>query len=96
MSQRREDILTLLQHDPAPARRHQLLTATEMSRALPGLLPRDPNGRQPALTAAMIRGYAHRGRLAKHPPHPSRPHEPLYLVINLLNALHREDDLAHA
>lgn len=65
----------------------QLLTATEMSRALPGLL-------QQQLTAAMIRGLAHRGRLAAHPPHHSRPRDPLYRVgdvIELLNELSRQE-----
>lgn len=65
----------------------QLLTATEMSRALPALL-------RHTLTAAMIRGLAHRGRLAKHPPHPERPREPLYRcgdVIELCNEIQRHD-----
>ncbi|UJW32405.1 hypothetical protein L3Q67_01045 [Saccharothrix sp. AJ9571] len=43
----------------------QLATATEISRALSGL------GRP--VTAAMIRGYAHRGHLAQYPPHPLDP-----------------------
>ena len=66
---------------------YQLLTATEMSRALPGLLPPDPSGREQTLTPSMIRGYAHRGRLTKHPAHPARPHEPLYLVYEVINLL---------
>jgi hypothetical protein len=39
----------------------QLLPATEMSRALSGLL------RKP-ITGSMLRGYAHRGRITAHPP----------------------------
>jgi hypothetical protein len=58
----------------------QLLTATEMSRALPGLL-------QQALTASMIRGLAHRGRLTQHPPHHTRPRDPLYRVGDVLELL---------
>lgn len=68
-----------------------LLTATEMSRALPGLLPLDPQGRQVILTAAMIRGWAHRGRLTQHPPHPSQPLAPTYRVgdvLDLVDTLH--------
>lgn len=57
-----------------------LLTATEMSRALPGLLPKDKRGEQPPLTAAMIRSWAHRGRIMQHPPHPRKPNDPLYRV----------------
>jgi hypothetical protein len=41
----------------------QLLSATEISRALPGLLGRP-------VTAAQVRGLAHRGRLAQYEPHP--------------------------
>ena len=70
-----------------------LLTATEMSRALPGLLPLDPKGRQPVLTAAMIRGWAHRGRLTQHPPHPSQPLAPTYRVgdvLDLVDTLHNQ------
>lgn len=52
---------------------YQLATATELSKALAGLLQRP-------LTASMIRNYASRGRLNQHPPHPSRPREPLYRV----------------
>jgi len=52
---------------------YQLATATELSKALAGLLQRD-------LTASMIRNYASRGRLTQHPPHPSKPREPLYRV----------------
>jgi hypothetical protein len=37
----------------------ELLTAAEVSRALPGLLGR-------VVTAAQVRGYAHRGRLEQH------------------------------
>lgn len=57
----------------------QLLTATEMSRALPGLLGKP-------LTAAMLRGYAHRGRLTQHPPLPNRK-DPLYKVGEVLDLL---------
>lgn len=39
----------------------QLLPATEMSRALSGLL-------QKPITGSMLRGYAHRGRITAHPP----------------------------
>jgi len=59
----------------------QLLTATEMSRALPGLL-------QQQLTASMIRGLAHRGRLTAHPPLPDRPREPVYRVGDVIELLH--------
>ena len=58
----------------------QLLTATEMSRALPGLL-------QKPLTAAMIRGLAFRGRLTQHPPLPNRPKDPVYRVGDVLDIL---------
>jgi hypothetical protein len=58
----------------------QLLTAAEMSRALPGLLKTE-------LTASMIRGLAHRGKLTPHPPHPDRPREPLYRVGDVLNLI---------
>jgi len=71
-----------------------LLSATEMSRALPGLLAKDHSGRQPMLTAAMIRGWAYRGRLFRHPPHPARPNEPLYRVgdvLDLVNDLQKQD-----
>jgi hypothetical protein len=64
----------------------QLLTATEMSRALPGLL-------QKPLTAATIRGLAHRGRLTQHPADPRRPRDPLYRVgevIDLLTSIEEE------
>lgn len=75
------------------AERH-LLTATEMSRALPGLLTKDSRGRDPMLTPAMIRGWAYRGRLFRHPPHPARPNEPLYRVgdvLDLVNDLQKQD-----
>ena len=74
-----------------------LLTAAEMSRALPGLLPHDQHGREQYLTAAMIRGWAHRGRLFKHPPHPTRPNDPLYRVGDvrtLANTIHQQQDIA--
>ncbi|MEV6897475.1 hypothetical protein [Amycolatopsis sp. NPDC051372] len=45
------------------AMREQLLTATELSRALPNYLDR-PDDKP--VTAAMIRGYAKRGRLVAH------------------------------
>lgn len=48
-----------------------LLTAAEMSRALPNLLGRP-------LTSAMIRGYAHRGTLARHGY--NKEGDPLYRV----------------
>jgi len=63
----------------------QLLTAVELSRALPNLLQRP-------LTAAMIRGYAHRGRLTQHPPL-KLDGPPLYRcgeVIMLLNEIANE------
>ena len=71
-----------------------LLTATEMSRALPGLLARDTHGREPMLTAAMIRGWAFRGRIFRYPAHPARPNEPLYRVgdvLDLVNDLQKQD-----
>ena len=58
----------------------QLLTATEMSRALPDLL-------QQPLTASMIRNYASRGRLTQHPALPARPNEPVYRVGDVLDLL---------
>jgi hypothetical protein len=58
----------------------QLLTAAEMSRALPRLLGKP-------LTSAMLRGYAHRGRLTQHPPLPRRPREPLYRVGDVLDLI---------
>lgn len=51
----------------------QLLTATEISRAIPNLL-------QQQITASMIRGLAHRGKLTAHPPLPDRPREPVYRI----------------
>lgn len=59
---------------------HQLLTAAEMSRALPGLI-------QQKLTGDMIRGLARRGRITKHPPHPTQPRQPLYQVGEVIDAL---------
>lgn len=59
--------------------RGQLVTATEASRALPGLLG------QP-LTASSVRGYAHRGRITAHPPHPGTRY-PLYAIGELLDAI---------
>lgn len=58
----------------------QLLTATEMSRAIPELLGRP-------LTSSQIRGMAHRGKIAQHPPHPKKPRDPLYRVGDLVYAL---------
>jgi hypothetical protein len=70
----------------------QLLTATEMSRALPGLL-------QQPLTASMIRNYASRGRLTRHPALPGRPNEPVYRVgevLDLLASIRRENGRSKA
>lgn len=61
----------------------QLLPATEMSRALSGLL-------QKPITGAMLRGYARRGRLTPHPPLPNRPKEPLYRVGDVRDILLEE------
>lgn len=83
-----------LVYEIAPRRRwllehaeDQLLTAVEISRALPGLL-------QQKLTAAMVRGWAHRGRLTPKPPHPAdRAKNPRYRVgdvMNLINETQRE------
>lgn len=58
----------------------QLLSAAEISRALPGLLPQHRK-----LTDAMVRGWAHHGRLAKKPPHPSKPREPRYRVGDVID-----------
>jgi hypothetical protein len=58
----------------------QLLTATDMSRALPGLI------NQP-LTSAMIRGWARHGRITQHPPLPRRPRDPTYRVGDILGVL---------
>jgi hypothetical protein len=61
----------------------QLLTAAECSRALPNLLQRP-------LTAAMVRGYARRGRLTPRPAHPLDPrHDPRYRVGDVLDVLSR-------
>lgn len=59
----------------------QLLTATELSRALPGLL-------QVPLNAATIRSWAHRGKLTQHPPLPDRPKEPVYRVGDAIALVH--------
>ncbi|MFJ8818195.1 hypothetical protein [Amycolatopsis thermoflava] len=60
----------------------QLATPTEISQALSRL------GRE--VTPAMIRGYAHRGRLTQHPPHPwdelERPRYRIGDVRDLLDA----------
>lgn len=69
--------------------RDQLLSAAEIGRALPGLLPREKK-----LTSAMIRGWAFHGRLSQRPPHPSRPREPLYKlgeVIDILTEIHAKE-----
>lgn len=47
----------------------QLVTATEASRALPGLVGEDLLGGRP-LTADKIRGWARRGRITVYRPHP--------------------------
>ena len=62
--------------------RDQLLSASEISRALPGLLPQ-----QQKLTGAMIRSWAHHGRIAQRPPHPARPREPRYVVGEVIDIL---------
>lgn len=59
--------------------RDQLLSAAEISRALPGLMPR-----QQKLTSSMVRGWAHHGRLAPKPPHPDKPREPRYRLGDVL------------
>lgn len=61
----------------------QLRTATEISRALPNLLQRP-------LTAAKIRGWAYTGRLAKHPPLPDRPNEPVYRIGDVIDLCREE------
>jgi hypothetical protein len=72
IEQRREWLLTQAED--------RLLTAAEMSRALPGLL------RKP-LTASMIRGWAHRDRLTAYPPLPERPRDPVYRVGDVLDLI---------
>lgn len=62
--------------------RDQLLSAAEISRALPGLLPQ-----QTKLTSSMIRGWCHHGRISQRPPHPARPREPRYVVGEILDIL---------
>jgi hypothetical protein len=62
----------------------QLMTATEMSRALPGL------SSQP-LTVDMIRGYVRRGRLTSHPP--IKPKGPaLFRVGDILDLIREVAD----
>lgn len=65
----------------------QLATAVEASRALSRL--------DRPVTAAMIRGYAHRGRLTQHPPHPHDPYRyPRYRigdVMDILRELEQEE-----
>jgi hypothetical protein len=58
----------------------QMLTATEMSRALPGLL-------QKPLTAGTVRGWARHGKLTAYPPLPHRPRDPVYSVGDVLTIL---------
>lgn len=60
----------------------QLLSAAEISKALPGLLPRERK-----LTDSMIRGWAHHGRLAQKPPHPSKPRQPRYRVGDVIDII---------
>lgn len=63
----------------------QLMTATEISRALPNLLQR-------SLTSATIRGWARHGKITQHPPLPDRPRDPVYRigdVLSILNAIQR-------
>jgi hypothetical protein len=61
----------------------QLRTATELSRALPELLQRP-------LTASQIRAWAFQGRLAKHPPLPNRPNDPVYRVGDIIDLCSEE------
>lgn len=56
----------------------QLRTATDLSRALSGLLGEK-------LTSSMIRAWAYQGRLAKHPPLPDRPKDPTYKVGDVID-----------
>jgi hypothetical protein len=65
----------------------QLLTAIDMSRALAGLLPKDK-----AITASMLRGLAHRGRLTQHAPLPDQPRRPRYRVGQLLEILFEDEE----
>lgn len=60
----------------------QLLPATEMSRALSGLL-------QKPITGSMLRGYAHRGRITAHPPI-KKDGPPLYRVGEVRDVLLEE------
>jgi hypothetical protein len=64
--------------------RDQLADSTMVSRALTGLTGRP-------VTDSMIRGYAHRGRITRYPPHPFDPaNKPRYRmgeVIDLLGSL---------
>lgn len=64
----------------------QLLTAIDMSRALAGLLPKEK-----AITASMLRGLAHRGRLTQHAPLPDQPRRPRYQVGQLLGILFEDE-----
>ncbi|MGW3992391.1 hypothetical protein ACWEF6_02775 [Amycolatopsis sp. NPDC004772] len=63
--------------------RDELLTATELSRALPNYLER-PDDKP--VTASMIRGYAKRGRLVAHGYAPGSQ-DPRYRVGDLLDIL---------
>jgi hypothetical protein len=71
MDERRRWLLTAV--------RSQLVTATEASRALPGLLGAE-------LSSSAIRGLVHRGRLLQHPPLPGS-RIPLYNVGELIDAV---------
>lgn len=71
MDERRRWLLTAV--------RSQLVTATEASRALPGLLGAE-------LSSSAIRGLVHRGRILQHPPLPGS-RIPLYNVGELIDAV---------
>lgn len=62
--------------------RDQLLSAPEITKALPGLLPKERK-----LTDAMIRGWAFHGRLIQRPPHPSKPRQPRYRVGDVIDII---------
>ena len=66
----------------------RLATATDISRALPGLL-------QQQLTAATIRGWARYGKITPHPPLPDRPRDPVYKIGQVI-AVAREMALEEA
>lgn len=70
---RRDHLLTVVEN--------QLETATEISRALSRLAR--------PVSAAAIRGYAHRGKLTPHPPRHDDPRQdPLYRIGDVLDLLH--------